>query len=107
WREGEPPDPVRTDLLRMAMWRASRSALDEELVHPVTHRAAPAEEVVQALLDHVAPALKRNGDLETVQRFLGQVLKDGNGASRQRAIYERENDMREVVADAVRRTAAS
>ncbi|WP_395111265.1 glutamate--cysteine ligase [Actinomadura sp. SCN-SB] len=105
WRAGEPPDPVRTDLLKLAMWRASRSGLDEDLVHPVTHRSAPAADVVTALLDHVTPALDRYGDLRTVHDLLGRVMKDGNGARRQRAIYQREGKIPPIMADAVRRTA--
>ncbi|GAA2457104.1 glutamate--cysteine ligase [Actinomadura vinacea] len=106
WRAEVPPDSVRTDLLRLAMWRASRSGLDGDLVHPVTHRAAPAREVIGVLLDHVRPALERYGDLETAERLLAQVLREGNGARRQRRVYRHAGDMAEVVADAVRGTAA-
>ncbi|GAA3950612.1 glutamate--cysteine ligase [Actinomadura viridis] len=104
WREGREPDPVRTDLLRMAMWRASRSGMDEDLVHPVTRHSAPAREVVGALLDHAAPALERYGDLATAERLLERLVEEGNGARRQRAVYERTGDMGKVVADAVQCT---
>ncbi|XVQ13226.1 carboxylate-amine ligase [Spirillospora sp. CA-255316] len=107
WRDERPPDPVRTDLLRLAMWRASRSGLEGDLVHPVTRRAAPAREVVGALLDHVRPALERNGDLETAERLLARVVEEGTGACRQRRVHKAKGDVGEVVADAVRRTAAS
>ncbi|MFI0354050.1 glutamate--cysteine ligase [Actinomadura sp. 9N407] len=107
WRAGEEPDAVRTDLLRLAMWRASRSGLDGELVHPLAHRAVPAREALDALLVHVAEALERYGDLETAERLLGRVLEEGTGARRQRSVYDRTGEMSEVVADAVRRTAAS
>ena len=106
WRRQRPPDPVRTDLLRLAMWRASRSGLEDDLVHPVSRHAAPAREVVGALLDHVRPALERNGDLETVERLLERVVAEGTGARRQRRVYRETGDMAEVVADAVRRTTA-
>ncbi|WP_309236999.1 glutamate--cysteine ligase, partial [Actinomadura sp. BRA 177] len=36
WHAGEPPDPVRADLMRLAMWRAGRSGLRDTLVHPCT-----------------------------------------------------------------------
>ena len=36
WREGKPAPQVRTELLRLAAWRASRSGLDDTLLHPVT-----------------------------------------------------------------------
>ncbi|GLW62639.1 putative glutamate--cysteine ligase 2 [Actinomadura rubrobrunea] len=104
WRAGVPPDPVRTHLLRLAMWRASRSGLRGDLVHPVTHRAADARAVVSALLEHAAPALIRRGDLETVERLLRRLLDRGNGASVQRAVFTRTRDAAAVVADAVRRT---
>jgi carboxylate-amine ligase len=107
WRAGEPPDPVRTHLLRLAMWRASRSGLRDDLVHPVTHRAAPAHAVVAALLDHVGPALDRIGDLEAVQGLLRELLDRGNGARTQRAAYTRTRDVAAVVSDAVERTTAS
>ncbi|MFD0541454.1 glutamate--cysteine ligase [Actinomadura luteofluorescens] len=89
WRRSEPPDPVRADLVRLAMWRAGRSGLRGDLVHPRTHTAAPADEVVTTLVEHLAPALDRAGDLDTVIKLLGGVLERGNGARFQRAAYAR------------------
>ncbi|MFB4316726.1 glutamate--cysteine ligase [Actinomadura sp. 21ATH] len=107
WRAGVRPDPVRTDLLRLAMWRASRSGLDGDLVHPLAHRAVPAREVLDALLAHVAGALEDHGDLETAELGLGRLLEEGTGARRQRAVYADTGRMSDVVTDAVRRTSAS
>ncbi|WP_281292225.1 glutamate--cysteine ligase [Actinomadura decatromicini] len=104
WRNGEPPDPVRADLMRLAMWRAGRSGLRDDLVHPTTRRAAPAREVVAALLDHTAPALDRAGDLEPVSALLQDVLDRGNGARIQRAAYARTGDITAVVATAADHT---
>lgn len=104
WHQGEPPDPVRADLMRLAMWRAGRSGLRDALVHPSTRRAAPAHDVVDALLDHLAPALDRSGDLEAVTRILHGLLARGNGAQTQRAVHARTRDITAVVADAVHRT---
>ncbi|WP_307799430.1 carboxylate-amine ligase [Actinomadura nitritigenes] len=106
WHAGEPPDPVRADLMRLAMWRAGRSGLREDLVHPATRRAAPVHEVVRALLEHLGPALDRAGDLETATRLLQHLLARGNGAQVQRAVYARTRDVTAVVSDAVRRTTA-
>ncbi|TDD62092.1 carboxylate-amine ligase [Actinomadura rubrisoli] len=104
WRAGVPPDGIRTDLLRLAMWRASRSGLRGDLLHPVTRRAAPASTVVHALLEHLAPALDRLGDLETATRLLHGVLERGNGAQLQRAVYARTRDVTAIVGDAVGHT---
>jgi carboxylate-amine ligase len=106
WRRSEPPDPVRTDLMRLAMWRAGRSGLRGELVHPRTHTAAPAREVLTAFVEHLSPALDRAGDLDIVTKLLGGVLERGNGARFQRAAYARNGDIRSVVTAAVQRTMA-
>ena len=49
------------ELLRLAAWRAGRSGLDELLLHPVSMRPEPAEDVVRALLEHVGDALEDTG----------------------------------------------
>ncbi|QXJ24918.1 glutamate--cysteine ligase [Actinomadura graeca] len=104
WRRDEPPDPVRTDLLRLATWRASRSGLRGDLVHPLTRRTAPARAVVAALLTHLSPALERSGDLGAVRHLLGALLDRGNGARLQRLVHARTRDVTSVVCDAVRHT---
>ncbi|MFG2086575.1 MULTISPECIES: glutamate--cysteine ligase [unclassified Spirillospora] len=106
WHRGEPPDPVRADLMRLAMWRAGRSGLHGDLVHPSTRRAAPAREVVDALLDHLAPALDRSGDLKSVTSMLQDLLERGNGAQVQRAVHARTRDLTAVVTAAADRTVA-
>ncbi|MFB4299943.1 glutamate--cysteine ligase [Actinomadura sp. NTSP31] len=106
WHAGEPPDPVRADLMRLAMWRAGRSGLRADLVHPATRRAAPVREVVRALLEHLGPALERMGDLEAATRLLHGLLDRGNGAQLQRAVYARTRDVTAVVSDAIAHTAA-
>lgn len=104
WRDGEPPDPVRADLMRLAMWRAGRSGLRNDLVHPETRCAAPAREVVAALLAHVAPALDRAGDLDAVGTLLDGLLDRGNGAQIQRAAYAQARDLTAVVSTATDHT---
>jgi YbdK family carboxylate-amine ligase len=107
WRQGDPPDPVRTELLRLAMWRASRSGLRGELPHPGTQRPAPAPAVLYALVDHVAPALEQTGDLCSVRKLLEDLLRRGTGADLQRDVYARTGDMTKVVRYAVARTLSS
>jgi YbdK family carboxylate-amine ligase len=106
WRKGESPDPVRTEVLRLAMWRAGRSGLRGELVHPLNHRPAPAADVLRALVEHVRPALEQTGDLDAVHELLGGPLRRGTGADLQRAVHERTGDMQTVVRSAVTRTLA-
>nr|WP_297429837.1 glutamate--cysteine ligase [uncultured Actinotalea sp.] len=105
WRAGEAADDVPASLLRMASWRASRSGLTSELVHPVRRRPAPAAEVVAALVDHVRPALADSGDLAWVEQQVGTVLRRGTGADRQRRVAAASgDDLTAVVRDAVEAT---
>jgi YbdK family carboxylate-amine ligase len=104
WRAGRPALPAPAAQLRLATWRAARSGLRRDLVHPLTGHPAPAETVVRALLDHTAPVLAETGDLFTVERLLLGVLKRGNGAEQQWEVHQRTGDLAEVVAYAVTRT---
>jgi carboxylate-amine ligase len=104
WRAGDPPPPVRTELLRMASWRASRSGLEGELVHPVALRPVPAREAVRTLLDHVTPALSDLGDRQAAFDLTARLLDRGDGATRQRLTYDRTGDLAAVVRAAVEQT---
>jgi glutamate---cysteine ligase / carboxylate-amine ligase len=107
WRQGHPPHPARTELLRVASWRAARSGLSEDLVD--VYRSAkprPASEVVASLLDHVRPVLERQGEWDEVIRLAADALDDGTGADRQRHVYRDSRSLAEVVKDAVRATLA-
>jgi glutamate---cysteine ligase / carboxylate-amine ligase len=104
WRAGEPPPAIRTELLRLASWRASRSGLDGDLVHPVTARPVPAGVVIDALLEHLSPALADTGDLAPATESLGRLLGRGNGAALQRRVHAETGDLAEVVRAAVSAT---
>ncbi|QYN36418.1 glutamate--cysteine ligase [Pseudonocardia sp. DSM 110487] len=98
---GSAPDPVRTEVLQLAEWRASRWGMEAQLLDPRTWRPAPAAEVQDALLAHVAPALDESGDLHLVRELLDGVLRRGTGAHRQRDVMARTGDLADVVLDAV------
>ncbi|MFB9738803.1 glutamate--cysteine ligase [Streptomyces thermocoprophilus] len=104
WQEGRGPAPHTVSLLRLASWRAARSGLTGELLHPVTLRPVPARDAVEALLEHVGAALADSGDLETARASSASLLREGNGAQVQRRLYGETDSLREVVAECVRRT---
>ena len=107
WAEGVPAADVRLEVLRGAAWRAARSGMSGELVDTLTARTAPARVMVERLVDHVEPALRAYGDLDTVWAGARRVLDEGTGADRQRAAHARSGgDLVYVVADAVERTTA-
>lgn len=104
WRAGVAPDPVRTEVLRLAGWRASRAGLDGDLVAP-DGRPAPAPQVIRALIDHVRPVLTEHGELDIVEDLVSEVLSRGTGARAQRQIYRLSAQLTDVVAHAVQATA--
>lgn len=85
----EPP-AASLPVLEAAAWRAARYGVAGELVSPVDGVSRPAVEVVGELLDHVADALDELGDREQVTELVTRILRDGNGAGRQRATRRRE-----------------
>ena len=104
WRAGVPAPEVRTELLRVAGWRAGRSGLTGDLVDPRTGRPAPAAEVVHALVAHVREALTDSGDLDLVEHGLAEVLRRGTGATRQREVFDLTGNLAAVVRAAVAAT---
>ena len=104
WWEGEALVRPRTELLRLAAWRASRSGLDADLLNPVTGLPEQARIVVNMLLDHCRDALADVGDVDTVTELLTALLTRGNGAAFQRAAYQRSGRLSDVIGDAVRVT---
>lgn len=106
WRAGREPIDHSVSLLRLADWRAARSGLTGELLHPTTMRRTPAETVVRALLEHVEDALRDTGDLDLARTTCQELLRHGNGAQVQRALLERTGSLRDVVTECVRQTQA-
>jgi len=101
WRDGRPVERPRTELLRLAAWRASRSGLDAALLSPVTGLPEQARIVVHMLLDHCRDALAEAGEADTVTELLTALLARGNGASFQRAAYRRSGRLSDVISAAV------
>ncbi|MEU6146822.1 glutamate--cysteine ligase [Streptomyces sp. NPDC047081] len=104
WRAGRAPADHSVSLLRLAAWRAARSGLTEELLHPATMRRLPAETVVGGLLEHVGDALADSGDLDHARSGCARLLDGGTGAQVQRGLLERTGSLREVVTGCARQT---
>jgi carboxylate-amine ligase len=102
---GTPAPDVRSEVLRVAAWRAARSGLTGDLVHPLTGRPAPAAEVLRALVDHVRAAIADAGDEQRVDDGIEALLRRGTGADLQRAVHRETGDLTAVVRAAVAVTA--
>jgi carboxylate-amine ligase len=105
-RAGTPAPEVPAQIVRLAAWRAGRSGVAGDLVHPCSGRPAPAADVVFALLEHVRPALADAGDEQRVADGVAAILRRGTGADLQRRIHaEHGGDLAAVVGAAVAVTA--
>jgi carboxylate-amine ligase len=104
WRQGTAPPRGRSELLRLAAWRASRSGLSDVLLSPLTGRPEPAAAVADTLLGHVSDALAEAGDTATVRELLAALLARGNGAAFQRNAYRQSQDLHQVVQSAIAAT---
>jgi len=88
-RRGLRPVDPPASILNAAGWHAARHGLSAALVDPRHGTPAPAADVVGALVDHVAGALKELGDHDRVTSGLKRLLDEGTGAVRQRRALAR------------------
>ncbi|RSS84127.1 glutamate--cysteine ligase [Streptomyces sp. WAC06614] len=102
------PTPVVTDRqLRAAHRCAAAHGLTGTGLDPVDGQEQPAVRLVDRLVERAAPALEATGDLELVQDLLRRLHKEGSGAARQRAAYQRRGSLGDVVDTLVAATAAA
>ena len=106
WREGRAVLQPRTELLRLAAWRASRSGLDATLLNPVTGLPEQAPIVANMLFDHCRKALAEAGEADAVAELLTALLTRGNGAAFQRAAYQKSGRLSDVISSVVNVTEA-
>jgi glutamate---cysteine ligase / carboxylate-amine ligase len=81
-------------------WLAARHGLDAELVDHATGERAGARELAEGLLERLAPHGQDLG-CERELEGVGDLLRAGNGALRQRMVYEANHDLRELMAEIV------
>ncbi|MHC4415705.1 MAG: carboxylate-amine ligase [Planctomycetota bacterium] len=77
-------------------WHAARYGLEAVFVDPDSMRAVTAAEAARTLIERCAPFAQQLG-CEQELHALDDILDQGTGASRQREVYRRTGDMKEVV----------
>jgi len=99
-REREFARP-RSELVRAARWRAARFGVDGELFDLRGKRLRPGAELVQDLLARLRHDLEELGDWDEVAALADAALARGTSAARQRAVFARTGDLREVTRSVV------
>ena len=77
-------------------WHAARYGLDAMFVDPDTMKAVSAVQTVRSLVDRCMPYAQRLGCAQELQA-VNEILEHGNGATRQREVYQETGEMGEVV----------
>ncbi|MDF5719862.1 MAG: carboxylate-amine ligase [Rhizonema sp. PD37] len=104
--KADTPFPAtRHELIRAAHWRAARYGLDAELIDVEQLSACSAGELLEKFLAFLRPALEDFGDWEEISSLVHQTVQRGNGATRQREVYERTGRLEDVVDFIVAETA--
>ena len=84
-------------------WLAARHGLEGELVDLPSRTRVPTRELARRLLDRLRPHAEELGSAAELAG-VEDLLERGNGAMRQRVVFEANHDLREVVAEIVAAT---
>ncbi|TMC22353.1 MAG: carboxylate-amine ligase [Chloroflexi bacterium] len=95
-RNGPLPQ-VRPELLRVANFRAARYGISHQLIDVVDQRSLPATVIIEKLLTTLRPVLEADNHWEEMAALVHEVVHTGNGAMRQRAVYQRNGRVQDVV----------
>lgn len=96
-QRNEPAPDVRPELIRAAHWRAARDGIEKELIDVVEQRSLPATALIEKLLTTLRPALEAEQSWDEVAGLVRETLRRGNGAQRQRNIYQQQKRLEDVV----------
>jgi carboxylate-amine ligase len=107
WHDGTPIETASVGLWRAATWRAARFGLGGELFDVRSVTLVDAWQLVDQLIEHVAPALTHFGDTGTVAESVQRLRQAGTGAEIQRATAVGANGLAAVILDAAARTLRS
>ncbi|MGL5793246.1 MAG: carboxylate-amine ligase, partial [Waterburya sp.] len=88
---------VRPELLQAAHWCAARYGLTDNLIDVIDKKPLPAPDLIAQFLDYLRPALEKFGDWEFISTSVQKILKHGNGAQRQLEIYQKNQNLQDVV----------
>ena len=99
-----PFSTPRLEIFNIAHWFAARYGLSDMLMDMNTLRMVPAAQAIESFLTFLRPALEANGDWPIVYPLVQRQVRDGNGASRQREVFARNNQLSDVVAYVVEAT---
>jgi carboxylate-amine ligase len=101
---GTPLSDYPYEMLDENKFLAARHGLDGELVDLPKHQRVPTKDLARRLLDRLREHAEDLGSLDDLAA-VEDLLARGNGAHRQRVVYEANRDLHEVMSEIVAATA--
>jgi glutamate---cysteine ligase / carboxylate-amine ligase len=103
--QGDDTDRLPPAALRAAYWKAAHDGLSGDTLDLVHGRGAvPAREQLSTLVRRVRPALEALGEFDRVVDELDRVAAQGNGAMRQRRVWQQRGQVMDIIAAAAAAT---
>jgi glutamate---cysteine ligase / carboxylate-amine ligase len=96
FESGEELSRYPYEMLDENKWLAARHGLDAQLVDLPEQKRVPVPELTKRVMERLRPHAEELGSEEDFD-CLEDILDMGNGASRQRKVYDANHDLREVV----------
>lgn len=81
------------EVLRTAYWLAARDGITSNGLEVLKARSIPMTELLGLLQRHVAGALQQLGEADMVAETIQRVLREGNGAVKQRQAFQAGHDI--------------
>ncbi|MEV6283442.1 glutamate--cysteine ligase [Kribbella sp. NPDC051770] len=91
--DGSLGPELQPEVLRAAYWLAAKDGLTGNNLNVLKAEVLPIELVLRLLVDHVRPALELLGEVERVETTIDRLLREGNGAVRQRKALREGDDV--------------
>lgn len=98
YKEGKEARLVHAAIIRENKWRACRWGLDGELIDPMTLTPVPTRRLIEETVAEMMPLAEELG-CTTYLEGVRTILKEGNGATRQRRIFAETHSLLAVVHD--------
>jgi carboxylate-amine ligase len=92
------------EMLDENKWLASRHGLEGDLVDLPERRTVPAKELARRLYDRLREHAQDLGGADAMEG-IGDLIEQGNGAYRQRKVFEANHDFAELMRDIVEASA--
>lgn len=100
-----PYNQAPNELLHAAHWHAARYGFENYLIDSATRAIVAAPQFIQNFLQMLRPALEVSHDWDEVSELVQTTLQHGNGAMRQRKIFQKTRHYEDVVDLVVAETA--